>query len=292
MDLPDAVDAIRPSVVQIGVRLDSGKLPRTLGTGFIVDERGTIVTALHVLKGGVRLAQAAGVQDEPQFVAGLAHPQLFEAGGTLHGMQGFSYVDLTLLSAVPAHDLAAARLNENVVGGEWDPELVPVIDGVPVPPLAGIAALDTTRPREGTSIAVSGYPFAMNSLITNSGCVASAFFPTFADDPIPDPPQQPDDEGIRGDVRVQEVFTPGPPPGERYLGDLEVNGGNSGGPVYFVDTAAVIGVCVATRSAPITHAGKPVIVNGQMLAYSSGLTIVIPAKYVGAMLREQRVSVE
>jgi hypothetical protein len=206
-------------------------------------------------------------------------------------MQGFSYVDLDLLSVVPEHDLAVGRLAENVVAGEWDPGLVPVVDGVRVPPLAGIATLDTARPREGDAVAVSGYPFAMNSLVTNSGCIASAFLPTFANDPIPDPPPQPpDDVGSPGETRQVEIFTPGPPAGERYLADLEVNGGNSGGPVYRVDTGAVIGVCVATRSAPVTRAGNPVVIKGEMLAYSSGLTVVIPAKYVDAMLREHRVS--
>jgi hypothetical protein len=33
-----------------------------------------------------------------------------------------------------------------------------------------------------------------------------------------------------------------------------------------------------------------VIVNGRMLAYSSGLTVVVSAKYVDAMQRERRVS--
>src|SRR5438876_114435 len=94
LTLPDAVDAIRPAIVQIGVRLNRGELPRTLGTGFIVDDRSTVVTALHVIAGGVNLARAAGIDDPPQFVAALAHPQIFEAGGAILGMQGFSYVDL------------------------------------------------------------------------------------------------------------------------------------------------------------------------------------------------------
>jgi S1-C subfamily serine protease len=292
MDLPDAVDTIRTSVVQIGVRTDAGSFPtHTLGTGFIVDDRSTIVTALHVLEAGADFASAAGHRGEPEFVAGLPHPQLFKTGEKLIAMQGFSYVDLKLLSAVPDHDLAAARLTENVVGGEWDSELVPVVEGVPVPPLAGVATLDPTRPREGSAVAVSGYPFAMNSLVTNSGCIASAFFPSFAEDPdadVREPQPQADDAGTR--VRQEETSFEGPGPAERYLADLEVNGGNSGGPVYLVETATVIGVCVATRSAPVTRAGAPVVLDGQVLAYSSGLTVVIPSPYVKAMLDDDRVS--
>ena len=38
---------------------------------------------------------------------------------------------------------------------------------------------------------------------------------------------------------------------ERYLSDFTANPGNSGGPVYTVRDASVIGVCVARRLAPI-----------------------------------------
>jgi hypothetical protein len=180
------------------------------------------------------------------------------------GLQGFSYIDIDLLSAAPDHDLAAARLTENV-----------------------LATLDTATPREGSPLAVSGYPFAMNSLITNSGCLACAFFPTFADDPDPVPPKpEPDERG----VRMVEIVTPGPPSANQFLADLEVNGGNSGGPVYLIETGAVIGVCIATRTAAVTRGGEPAVLEGQMLGYSSGLTVVVPAVYVAAMLRERRVS--
>jgi hypothetical protein len=58
MELPDAVDAIRPSVVQIRLLND---LNNVLGTGFSVDERATVITAWHVLKAGADLAQQRGV---------------------------------------------------------------------------------------------------------------------------------------------------------------------------------------------------------------------------------------
>jgi len=289
MELPDAIDEIRPSIVQIAVRLDPGKIPHTVGTGFIVDERSTVVTAWHVIEGGAQMARAAGITGPPQFVANLAHQQVFEAGGHVYGMQGFSHVDLDLLVAVPGHDLAGARLAENVVAGEWDERLVPIVEGVKLPPLAGLATLDTKTPREGAAVAVSGYPFAVESLVTNSGTIATAFFPSFPGGPMPDPPRPPAD--TPGEVRTQEILTPGPA-SNRYLADLEVNPGNSGGPVYLVDTAEVIGVCVATRQAPVYLGNQPASFNGAPLTYSSGLTVVIPAPYVEAMLRDERVTAE
>lgn len=290
MYLTDAVAAIRPSVVQIAVRLERSELPRTLGTGFIVDERGTVVTAWHVIEAGVDLADPTReIESRPQFVAGLAHPQRIEVGEVVYGMQGFSYVDLELLLAVPDHDLGVARLKDNVLAGDWDQKLVPVIDGVPVPPLAAAAILDTSRPPDGAAVAVSGYPFAMNSLITNNGCLASAFVPTFGDAPTLDAP--PENEGTQGEVLLVEGPLPEHPV-ERYLADLEVNGGNSGGPVYLVETAHVIGVCVATRSAPVMRAGRPMFVSGEMLTYSSGLTVVVPSTYVAEALRDKRVAKE
>jgi len=76
---------------------------------------------------------------------------------------------------------------------------------------------------------------------------------------------------------------------DRYLADLQVNGGNSGGPVYKVDAAAVIGVCVATQTASVmfgNQPGGPAVADGRPLVYSAGLTIVVPAKYVVAFLNQ------
>jgi hypothetical protein len=49
--------------------------------------------------------------------------------------------------------------------------------------------------------------------------------------------------------------------------------------VYLQETGAAVGVCVATRNALVTKFGtcEPAKIDNRYLAYSSGLTVVIPA---------------
>ena len=75
---------------------------------------------------------------------------------------------------------------------------------------------------------------------------------------------------------------------DTYLVDSEVNPGNSGGPVYLVESAEIIGVCVATKPAPVRdEQGNPVSINETKLYYSSGLTVVIPSRYVIRLIEQQ-----
>ncbi|NIV76384.1 MAG: hypothetical protein GWN37_16565 [Gammaproteobacteria bacterium] len=117
----------------------------------------------------------------------------------------------------------------------------------------------------------SGYPLNRPVLISNSGIVASSWDFDVAETPIPNAP-------------------PGfsmPDVGDVYLADIEVNPRNSGGPVYLVDDASTIGVCVATQQAPVMdERGEHWKIEGRSLTYSSGLTVVVPSRYVTQLLEE------
>jgi S1-C subfamily serine protease len=264
LSLPDAIDVIRPSVVQIHLQND---LNHTLGTGFFVDERATVVTALHVLDAGAARANHLG-RMPPKFVACLATPNVLTTSEGTFRLEGFSHFDAEPLGVSLDDDLAALRLKENPFAGQIPP--TPDLGDGPILPLFGVAKLDVERPRDGATVAVSGYPLLSNVLVTNSGCVASAWG-WGIDDPMPEPSPPPADQG---DEVHELTIMQGPLP-ERYLADLEVNGGNSGGPVYLQETAGVIGVCVATRSAYVMYAdqqGGAVMTPRGPIVYSSGLT--------------------
>jgi hypothetical protein len=73
---------------------------------------------------------------------------------------------------------------------------------------------------------------------------------------------------------------------DAYLVDVEVNRGNSGAPVYLTENAAVIGVCVGSKPAPVRdQQGDNVRIGNRELLYSSGLTIIVPVRYVIELLR-------
>ncbi len=256
--LADAIDAIRPCVVQVSVGGD-GVRPVPVGTGFIVDSAGFVLTARHVAR-DVRNVAASGRIQNSRFLIGLAQPN------TDNMRANFNFVGFEIVEEDPRHDLALLQMRPNPFEGNVNSGIV--INGNLIPLLFDTAARSADRPRDGLPIAVSGYPLSQTVLITTSGAVASAWA-----------------------MDIQNVALPGAPSGftvpdikDSYLADVSVNPGNSGGPVYRVEDAAVIGVCVAFRPVPIVADKGPVVVNGDLLAYNSGLSIVVPIRYGDELL--------
>jgi S1-C subfamily serine protease len=270
MDLPEAIEQIRPSVVQIRIG------DAILGTGFFVDEDAHVVTAKHVIDGGRGLAQERGLSLE--FAAGMAAPNMqnasFPGATNITVMRSFTIIGSEVVAEDAVNDLALLRLQANPFAGEV-PTLIQIGE-TSITGLHGVCRADTERPADGNSVAVSGYPLRSDSLVTNAGCIASGWL---------------DDRDAAALLRSQDPASYDSV--DRYLADLQVNGGNSGGPVYRIDTAAVIGVCVATQTTPVMfgdQAGGPAIADGRPLVYSAGLTIVVPAKYVVAFLSQNGIS--
>lgn len=123
------------------------------------------------------------------------------------------------------------------------------------------ARFSLARPDEGETVAVSGYPLSSPVLVTTSGAIASSW-------------------------EIAEKDLPRQVPGwfishlsDSYLADLHVAHGNSGGPVYSVADGSVIGVCVAMLPDELEPKA----------AYNSGLSIMVPAKYVVALLTKHNL---
>jgi len=77
-----------------------------------------------------------------------------------------------------------------------------------------------------------------------------------------------------------------------YIGDMHVNPGNSGGPVYSVEQGKVIGVCVAAALAPVVYGDgnhEPASAGNRPLFSNSGLSVVIPVRYVIDLLKKNNV---
>ena len=258
MDLPEAIDQIRPAVVQIRVEPPQPGATgdeRVIGTGFWVDDGGLLLTARHVIEAGKALvAQIQG----SRLALGLAIPNL--TGPPITIRASFEIMDAEVVEEDPRHDLALLRAPRNPFQSGRPSGVHQVGNGWGVNALYGLCRLDTASVRDGERIAVSGYPLAEPALITTSGGIASAF-----------------------GTESQQVQHPSAPPGftvpdvaDSYMADVAVNPGNSGGPVYRVAGGGVVGVCVAFR-----------IASGQTPSpffYNSGLSVVVPIKYGLALI--------
>jgi len=162
------------------------------------------------------------------------------------------------------------RLQRNPIRGQVHSGIV--IGEQEIPLVARVPVIDSSRPKEGLEIGISGYPLSESVLLTNSGHIASVWATDIADLHVPNAPEW---------FRLPDIV-------DRYLVDAEANPGNSGGPVYLVENASVIGICVATTPAPVRDQdGKPALIGGKTLFYSSGLTLVVPAQYIVELVKRQ-----
>lgn len=168
---------------------------------------------------------------------GVAFPNVDE--GPIQIQASFQITDAHVLDVDEANDLALMQFDPSQnVGISIGGQAPANMTPTPMPFHRG-------KVREGQELALSGYPLSQPSLVTTIGILASTYAPE----------------------------APGLP--DRYLGDFTANGGNSGGPVYSLTDASMVGVCVAGRLAPVFGA------EGH---YAAGLTVIVPADAVRALL--------
>src|SRR5258708_10569953 len=285
MALPQAIEFMRPSVVQISLRVVQSpgttvpfQLPTkptfvNLGSGFLVSADGYAVTARHV----VHDFQAIPIEGHKSLVVGLALPNLenYKSGGaTLSIRASFTFIECEVVDEDVRHDLALLKLKRNPF---TDKAILITMPKETVGYLRRVATLSPpTRPRDGEAIAVSGYPLNQTVLITTSGNLASSW----AYDSVP-------------------AQVPGAPPGfvvpdtaDFYIGDMHVNPGNSGGPAFSVEQGKGIGVCVGYDMAPVVYSDghhQPASVGNRPLFSNSGLAVVIPVRYVIDLLKKHNL---
>lgn len=251
--LSDAIDQVRPCVIQVLLAGD-GIRPLPVGTGFICHNSGLVLTARHVTQDAFVYAVKQGLSNS-QLLIGLAQ------ANTENMRANFTLVGGEVVEEDARHDLALLRMVPNPFDGGVGSGIV--IGDTPIPLMFDVAATSPERPRDGTAIAVSGYPLSETVLITTSGVLASAWGLDIKEEQLPGAPAG----FTRPDIK------------DSYLADVSVNPGNSGGPVYRSEDGVVIGVCVAFKKAPLLAGDQPVVVNGEALAYNSGLSVVIPIVY-------------
>lgn len=137
-----------------------------------------------------------------------------------------------------------------------------------------VADLDANIPEEGTEVMVSGYPLSL-ALVTQQGIVASKSF--------------------RYEIGVS---APTARESDLIFLDIQLNHGNSGGPVYLANSGKVVGVAEGFEPAPIesSQTKQPIAIPNpgvpggiEFAMANSGLAFMIPAKYVVALLEKNHV---
>lgn len=214
MSLEDIYDVIRPTIVAICQTFESGEehddppeYPHIIGTGFIVDERGLILTNLHIANLIEKLPRPAG-GEEPRskvFVMISTH-----SGDAYYQVSADTVCTAVLDGFVP-HPSSLDKEPPDLALLQID------CTGLPVAKLT-----QEVKIREGRRIATSGYTMGTNALLESgfikhvsptlqSGIVAGVF---------PSPFGAP--TGFSIDVMTQK--------------------GASGSPIFCVETGEILGV--------------------------------------------------
>jgi len=150
----------------------------------------------------------------------------------------------------------------------------PLTHGVPHPSggsyPATVAELEAERPEDGEAVMISGFPLGYRYVLNSSGIIACGW----------------GDEGIHQSGEGSDGDAARHVPLDRYLVDINVNSGNSGGPCYRVSDQRVLGICEALQLVEVAFADDRRNSDDAQSAVlqKADITFVVPAKYVVALL--------
>jgi S1-C subfamily serine protease len=255
--LTEMIQQVRDCIVRIEVNFPDGV--RSVGTGFFVNTDGLVLTARHVI-------YPVGEAHPPDRIRAEVRIPTFQYGKAAIAA---SWVDFpsSVVATDNAHDLALLKPTQGTPFPEIGMIRTPT-QHVTVKPLVGKLASQILR--DGEPIFTSGYPLDLPILITTSGFIASSDPMTY-------------------DFAAQSLL-------DIYWADMQVNPGNSGGPLFSLESGKVIGMVLMFLNTQVVFADNtPGQANGiakitdplvlHPLAANSGLSIILSSKHLVDFLK-------
>ncbi len=263
--LPDMIDRVRPSIVQVSLECvhSNNSKEEGGGTAFLVSKEGYALTAAHV----VTCPQTALL--DRTIKVGL--PVVYSLTDQAPYKGNFTFIDAELIERDDTHDVALLKLSRNPFQEEIQSGFTRDGKALPLIPL-GVASLSIRTLREGEPVAASGYPFLLPVLVTDAGIIASTRFPHVFTSR---------GEGVQ--IHVTSDF---------YFADLAVNPGNSGSPVYDA-SGKVVGIVTAFQPADVVKfvqgAWQQTPRAEGTSGYNSHLAVIVPILHANTLLAKHAV---
>jgi S1-C subfamily serine protease len=176
------------------------------------------------------------------------------------GRGSVTMLGATVVATDERNDLALLEMEHNTF----------VTRGVPHPSggryPATVAELEAERPEDGEDVMISGFPLGYRYVVNSAGIIACSW----GNHQILEDPEK---------EHTADV------PLDRYLVDISVNPGNSGGPCYRASDQRVLGICEALQLVEVSRADGSAVDEAHGAALQKAdITFVVPAKYVIALL--------
>lgn len=257
MELFETFEIIRPSIVALGSPHDlvgGYPFPTIIGTGFVVDERGIILTNRHVADALQSLPRHSGTGEDTA-VAFVFSEVRAENGEHILGVNRVR---------IKGYNVITRFSTAGPFYGEAAPDLAFLqLDVKGLRPLPIASAPNVLR--IGMKVATAGFPFGTDALLLNNKVVQLT--------PL-----------LRHGIVSSLYPIPCPNP-HGFTIDIMIQGGASGSPIFLPHEPVVVGMLYA-------GIGEQFEIEGRRIQLDSNVTLALPGKLLSEALLQSMADID